>query len=187
MKHLKKFEELNKSTYLSAADKLEDKGHTNRANSLRDYAKDIIVSDDDFTFYINRGHSTVNPKVIVAKITDIKIDKEPISHKSAPKRTVVDRLKGRNKDEVTTLDHYNLNLEVKFSDGTKFEKNIGVEHLQEIYGGQPRISSIKFTTRKDAVKFINICNEYIKNNTKKGSFYAPVDIKYLSVNDFYKD
>lgn len=187
MKHLRKFEELNKGTYLSAADKLQSKGHVNRANKLKDFAADIIVSDDDFTFYINRSHSTINPKNIVAKITDIHINRIPVKYSTEPNRTLMDKIKGRNKENTETLDHYNLSIEVKFSDGTVFQRAIGTEHLQELYGGSSIINSIIFTTRKDAFKFVNICNEYIKNNVKKHSFYSPVTINYLKVNDFYRD
>lgn len=197
MKHLKKFEELNKSTYLSAADKLQDKGHVNRADKLRNFASDIIVSDDNFTFYINRSHSTgfrtlflnknLNPKLLVGKITDIHINKVPNVQTSEPKRSLIDKFKGRNIDNIEVIDSYNLELEVVFSNGITFNKNVGVEHLQETFTPEETISDIIFETRADALKFVRICNDYIKNNTKTHSQYAPVDIKYLKVNDFYKD
>lgn len=185
MKHLKKFEELNKSTYLSAASKLLASDHKNRAKALTDFASDMIVSDDDFTFYVNRGHSTVNPKTIVAKITDIEIERRPKTHWSKPDRTFIDKVRGRNNKEVEVTDYYNLSLHVKFSDGSFYIKEIGTEHLQEDLND--RIHHIIFTTRKDAVKFVKLCNDYIKENTKKHNFYAPVTIKYLNVNDFYRN
>ena len=39
MKHLKKFEELNYSTYMSAADKIEDLGQKEKADEIRKHAK----------------------------------------------------------------------------------------------------------------------------------------------------
>lgn len=187
MKHLKKFEELNKATYLSAADKLSTKGHKNRANALRDYAKDIIVSNDDFTFYVNRGHETVNPKIEVAKITDIEIEKLPISYKYRPERSFSDKIMRRNKEENEVLDHYNLILVVKFSNGKVYKKEIGTEHISEVFGGsREEWLPIIFTTRQDAVKFVRICNAKI-DELLKHSFYKPMDVKPLNVNDFYKN
>lgn len=184
MKHLKKFEELNKSTYLSAADTLQDKGHINRSDKLRKFASDIIVSDDDFTFYLNRSHSTVNPKMLVAKITDINVNKVPNIITSEPNRSIIDKFKGRNTEDVEVIDSYNLELEVIFSNGVTFNKNVG-----NIYKrlNNEASSNIIFETRADALKFVRICNDYIKDNVNIHKKYAPVDVEYLNVNDFYKD
>ena len=114
MKHLKKFEELNKQTYLSAADKLRVKGHDSRAKDLEDHASKIIVSDDDFVYYkniANSGKVTI-PKLITGKITDMNITKEPYHTYSKPSRTLKDRVFGDNKDDIKTLEYYELFLEV---------------------------------------------------------------------------
>jgi hypothetical protein len=48
MKYLKKFnEELRPQTYMSAARKLDKLGHTDRANALKDWAKETEKRRDD--------------------------------------------------------------------------------------------------------------------------------------------
>ncbi len=186
MKHLKKFNELNKETYVSAIDGLEKKGHNKRAHVMKDYIKDRVVSDDEFKFYRNRGAKTVNPKIMVAKIEDIKIIKTPNRKAYKPKRSIVDRLKGDNKEEKFITESNSLSLVVKFTNGEVFKKDIGVEHLQEFFGGEAGLDSepILFTSRKDAVKFTNICNEKIEELKNK---HFPVSVNKLIVNDFYRD
>ncbi len=73
MKHLIKFEELDYSTYMRAADKMSSYGQTSRAKELRDHAKDMsrrIV--DDMTFNILVGGTRAYPD---AKLTKIDVFK----------------------------------------------------------------------------------------------------------------
>ena len=192
MKHLKKFEELNKDTYLSAANKLRAKGHENRAENLEDHAKKIIVSDDELTYYktirnagSNLSIKVTNPKFITGKITDIEVSREPHKTYSKPDRSVKDRILGKNKNDVATLQYYNLFLDITFSNGDFFKIPFGVEHLQEFFGGG--YPTLMFETRRDAVKFVKLCNDKINEYTKKSNFYRPMDTNILRANDFYKE
>ena len=191
MKHLKKFEELNKQTYLSAADKLRNKGHDSRAKDLEDHASKIIVSDDELTYYrtiknYGGGVSKVtNPKLITGKITDMNITKEPYHTYSKPSRTLKDRVFGDNKDDIKTLEYYELFLDIKFSNGDNFKLPIGIEHLQEEFFGDG-YETLIFSSRRDAVKFVKLCNDKINDYKKSSNFYRPMEVKLLNVNDFYK-
>jgi hypothetical protein len=55
MKHIRKFEELDYSTYISAADKLEDFGQIDRAKELRTHAVNMSRREVDETFGILVG------------------------------------------------------------------------------------------------------------------------------------
>ena len=56
MKHIRKFEELDYSTYISAADKLEDFGQIDRAKELRTHAVNMSRREvDSMTFGILVG------------------------------------------------------------------------------------------------------------------------------------
>jgi hypothetical protein len=56
MKHIRKFEELDYSTYISAADKLDDFGQTDRAKELRTHAVNMSRREvDEMTFGILVG------------------------------------------------------------------------------------------------------------------------------------
>jgi hypothetical protein len=73
MKHLRKFEELNYSTYMSAADKLAGYGQTDRAKELRDHAVDMSrKAIDSMTFGILVGGVRPFPD---AKFTSLDIFK----------------------------------------------------------------------------------------------------------------
>ena len=71
MKHLRKFEELNYSTYMSAADKLSGFGQTARSKEVKDHAVNMsrkVV--DDMTFGIMVGDVKPFPD---AKFTSLDI------------------------------------------------------------------------------------------------------------------
>jgi hypothetical protein len=56
MKHIRKFEELDYSTYISAADKLEDFGQIDRSKELRTHAVNMSRKEvDEMTFGILVG------------------------------------------------------------------------------------------------------------------------------------
>jgi hypothetical protein len=55
MKHLRKFEELDYSTYMSAADKIASYGQTKRSEEIKAHAKDMarmIINDMDFDILV---------------------------------------------------------------------------------------------------------------------------------------
>jgi len=73
MKHLRKFEELNYSTYMSAADKLAGYGQTDRAKEIRSHAVDMSRKEiDNMTFGILVGGVRPFPD---AKFTSLDIFK----------------------------------------------------------------------------------------------------------------
>jgi hypothetical protein len=73
MKHLRKFEELDYSTYMSAADKLAGYGQTDRAKELRNHAFDMSRKEiDNITFGILVGGVRPFPD---AKFTSLEIFK----------------------------------------------------------------------------------------------------------------
>jgi hypothetical protein len=57
MKHLRKFEELQYSTYMKAADKMQSYGQTGKSEVMRKHAKDISRKEiDEMTFGILVGN-----------------------------------------------------------------------------------------------------------------------------------
>jgi hypothetical protein len=73
MKHLRKFEELNYSTYMSAADKLSGFGQTDKAKELKSHAVKMSRKvADDMTFGIMVGGVRPFPD---AKFTSLDIFK----------------------------------------------------------------------------------------------------------------
>ena len=73
MKHLRKFEELDYSTYMSAADKLAAYGQTDRAKEIRSHAVDMSRKEiDSMTFGILVGNVRPFPD---AKFTSLDIFK----------------------------------------------------------------------------------------------------------------
>lgn len=73
MKHLRKFEELDYSTYMSAADKLASYGQTDRAKEIRSHAVDMSRKEiDSMTFGILVGNVRPFPD---AKFTSLDIFK----------------------------------------------------------------------------------------------------------------
>ena len=73
MKHLRKFEELDYSTYMSAADKFDQFGQTRRADELRDHAVNMSRKfADESTFGIIVGGVRPFPD---AKFTSLEIFK----------------------------------------------------------------------------------------------------------------
>ncbi len=73
MKHLAKFEELDYSTYMRAADKISSYGQTARAKELRDHAKDMARKVvDNMTFNILVGGTRTFPDARITKIDVFK-------------------------------------------------------------------------------------------------------------------
>lgn len=73
MKHLRKFEELDYSTYMSAADKLAGYGQTDRAKEIRSHAVDMSRKEiDNMTFGVLVGGVRPFPD---AKFTSLDIFK----------------------------------------------------------------------------------------------------------------
>jgi len=208
MKHIKKFNELNRSTYLSASNKLRDKGHINRSLNLRDHASNIS-SEDEFTFYrVSMPQWTKEDflkNILVSKIKDIVLLKIPekitsTDYSKTNNRSLIDKISGRNKEGVVSSSTLfnNVSIKVTFDNGEVYLKNVGKEdeindttYLQAelpefgdaFFGGsdsrERERMGIIFTRRKDALKFVKICNDKIKEFTGEKRF--------LNVNDYYKD
>jgi len=80
MSHIKKTfesfvnEELNPSTYLSAADKLKKKGHSNRAKELTDHVDNLTMQIEPVEIDINGEQYTIGPENIYVNSDGVEGD-----------------------------------------------------------------------------------------------------------------
>jgi len=71
MKHLRKFEELNYSTYMSAADKMANYGQTKKAEEVKSHAKNMamtIIKNMDFDILVGSVKEFPSAKFLNARI-----------------------------------------------------------------------------------------------------------------------
>lgn len=160
MKHLntfKVYEELQKSTYTNAAEMLAKKGHSKRADNLKKHADSVEIKDAEFTYY-SAPHNTkvTNPVCFENTISEMKVNKNDVSKKGDKEKTFEYVLVVSFKKPADT---FKIDLS---NTGEKLSKN-----------------SVKFQTRKDAKRFVDMCNKFAADELK--------DVKFtkLSVNDFY--
>jgi len=160
MKHLntfKVYEELQKSTYVNAAKMLATKGHAKRADNLNKHAASIEIKDASFVYY-SAPHNTkvTNPIYFENVISEMNVTKNDVSKKTDKEKKYEYILVVSFKKPADT---FKIDLS---NTGEKFSK-----------------SDIKFKTRKDAKKFVDMCNKFVSDELKEVKFTK------LSVNDFY--
>jgi hypothetical protein len=123
MKHLRKFEELDYSTYMSAADKLASYGQTDRAKEIRSHAFDMSRKEiDNMTFGILVGNVRPFPD---AKFTNLDIFK---SGSGWVMNAVFQS--GNNTHKVTSS--VSPTGDITWSDGNKFLDRKSVLNFQKV-------------------------------------------------------
>lgn len=184
MKHLRAFEELNRDTYFDAANKLSKSGHTKRADIIRKHADKIKYNDDEFSYYTTTTYTNVvNPILKIDTIADMKVSITAENEYKEPNRTILNRFKGNNTDPVVNHVADVYKLVVIMSKGDRFEFELGKTKVLEFYGPDEKI---QFKDRKEAYKFVKMCNNFIREEIGKA---IPINLQVntLNVNDFYRN
>ena len=124
MKHIRKFEELDYSTYISAADKLEDFGQIDRAKELRTHAVNMSRRDvDEMTFGILVGDVRPFPE---AKFQEMSLFR---SGESLLLRTIFNS--GNNTHRIDSVVNPKTG-DVTWSEGNKFLEKRSAMKFQKL-------------------------------------------------------
>lgn len=185
MKHLKAFEELDRDTYFNAANKLDRFGHNKRAENIRKHASQIKHNEEEFSYYTSSTYtSVVNPIMKNDTIAKMKIELTKDIKHTEPKRSIMNRIKGDNKDIVSEHIGDIYKLVVTMSKGDVFDFEICNIKFLEFFFGPKEI--IQFKDRKEAYKFVKMCNNFIREEIGK-TIPINAEVNTLNVNDFYKE
>ena len=124
MKHIRKFEELDYSTYISAADKLEDFGQIDRAKELRTHAVNMSRREvDEMTFGILVGDVRPFPE---AKFQEMSLFR---SGESFLLRTIFNS--GNNTHRIDSVVNPKTG-DVTWSEGNKFLEKRSTMKFQKL-------------------------------------------------------
>ena len=180
MKHLKTINELNKKTYISAANKLKQ-DHPDRAEELRNWAIVAGIPEDNERICPNRynfQHREINKKDVMPdeyfSLVDIK--NEDINYRNDNKSVV------------------KFGVDFKSNYGTKVKLVISLDDTGDITNfysssGYESNYQFKFRSRKDARAFKKFLYEYVEDCINDGDEYfeeCEADlIKNIRLNSLY--
>jgi hypothetical protein len=129
MKHLKKFEELNITTYIKAGDALKKHGHLKRGQKMIDWAKrGELDKTPDLNLWIKWMNSYTSTKT-KEKVTKGIISDVPIKAKVSMIHVNIDNL-GDDFEYHKTENSYPIFLTISFSIGESELEKIKPEYLE---------------------------------------------------------
>lgn len=177
-------EELKPETYISAADKLSDKGHTKRAERLRNYVKEMGKDIDPITVEMYGKTYTMGADNIEFfgrddyKCVSIWFD---LSTKIADDEEEPDDYDG---PMVTCINFYKDRVEkVRVGDLSPDIKHSHRKYIDKTYPGWTfDVDGVSIPNRKVAVKVMKLVKDWAKTMEDRE---ISKEIEKLSANDLY--